>query len=130
MFEGAKFNTFKNVKSKCYIGSKLDSTFDDEGNEIKNYDTPKAYSFNIQPVSSLNSSSAEIESFGENVNRMKVAVITDRNKYAGKFKEFDCAYLDGVRPQNEARNGQNANYRIYSVQTQNVAIRIFFIKTV
>ena len=130
MFEGAKFNTFKNVKSKCYIGSKLDSTFDDEGNEIKNYDTPKAYMFNIQPVNSLTASSGEIESFGENVNRMKVAVITDRNKYAGKFKEFDCAYLDGATPSNEKVNGQNANYRIYSVQTQNVTIRVFFIKIV
>ena len=48
-FEGAKFNTFKNVKSICYIGSKLESTFDDNGNEIKNYDKPEKYSFNIHP---------------------------------------------------------------------------------
>lgn len=130
MFEGAKFNTFKNVKSICYIGSKLESTFDDDGNEIKNFDTPRPYSFNIQPVNSLNSSAGEIESFGENVNKMKVAVITDRDKYFGKFKEFDCAYLDGASPRNEIRKGQNANYRIYSVQTQNVTIRIFFIKIV
>lgn len=130
MFEGAKFNTLTNVKSKCYIGSKLDSTFDDNGNEIKNYDTPEEYYFNIQPVSSLNTSSAEIESFGENVNRMKVAVVTNRAKYDNKFKEFDCAYLDGVTPNGESQNGQNANYRVYSVQPQNVAIRIFFIKII
>ena len=126
-FEGAKFNTFKNVKSICYIGSKLESTFDDDGNEIKNYDTPQKYSFNIQPLSSSNS---DIESFGENAEKMKVAVITNRTKYDGKFKEFDCAYLDGATPEGESVNGQNANYRIYSVQPQNVVIRVFFIKTV
>lgn len=127
MFEGAKFNTFKNVKSICYIGSKLESTFDDNGNEIKNYDKPEKYSFNIQPLSSSNS---DIESFGENADKMKVAVITNRTKYDGKFKEFDCAYLDGATPEGESINGQNANYRVYSVQPQNVVIRVFFIKTV
>lgn len=126
MFEGAMFNTFTNVKSKCYIGSKLESTFDDSGNEIKNYDKPKEYSFNIQPVTL----SSDIQAFGENSNKMKVAVITNRKKYEGKFKEFDCAYLDGATPEGEKINGQNANYRIYSVQPQNVAIRVFFIKTI
>lgn len=126
MFEGAMFNTFTNVKSKCYIGSKLESTFDDSGNEIKNYDKPIKYSFNIQPVTL----SSDIQAFGENANKMKVALITNRKKYEGKFKEFDCAYLDGATPEGEKINGQNANYRIYSVQPQNVAIRVFFIKTI
>ena len=130
MFEGASYNTFENVKSKCYIGSKLDSTFDDEGNEIKVYDKPQAYSFNIQPVNSLTASASEIQSFGENANKMKVAVITNRKKYDNKFKEFDLAYLDGATPDKETINGQNANYRIYSVQPQNVVIRVFFIKLV
>ena len=130
MFEGASYNTFTNVKSKCYIGSKLDSTFDDSGNEIKNYDTPAEYSFNIQPVNSLTTSASEIESFGENANKMKVAVITNRKKYENKFKEFDCAYLDGVTPEGESVNGQNANYRIYAVYNQNVVIRVFFLKIV
>ena len=130
MFEGAGYNTFENVKSKCYISSKLDSNFDDEGNEIKVYDEPEAYSFNIQPVNSLTASASEIQSFGENANKMKVAVITNRKKYDNKFKEFDLAYLDGATPENETVNGQNANYRIYSVQPQNVIIRVFFIKLV
>ena len=130
MFEGAVYNTFENVKSKCYIGSKLDSTFDDEVNEIKVYDEPQAYSFNIQPVNSLTASASEIQSFGENANKMKVAVITNRKKYDNKFKEFDLAYLDGATPEGETINGANANYRIYSVQPQNVVIRVFFIKLV
>ena len=129
MFDGLAYDTFENVKSKCYIGSKLDSTFDDSGNEIKNYDEPQKYIFNIQPVNSVTSNSAEIQSFGENANKMKVAVIS-RKKYENKFKEFDCAYLDGATPENELKHGQNANYRIYSVQPQNVVIRVFFIKIV
>lgn len=126
MFEGTLFNTFKYVKSKCYIGSKLESDFDDNGNEIKKFAKPKEYFFNIQPVSSA----SDIQDFGENASKMKVAVITNRAKYENKFKEFDCAYLDGVTPSGEKVNGQNANYRVYSVRPQNVVIRVFFMKIV
>lgn len=124
MFNGVNFSTFNNVNSTCYIGSKLDSKFDDNGNEISTYDKPQKYRFNIQPVSST----SDIQEFGENANKMKVAVITNRKKYEGKFKEFDCAYLDGATPEGESINGEKANYRVYSVQNQNVAIRVFFMK--
>lgn len=124
MFEGIRYSTFANVKSKCYIGSKLDSIFDDMGNEHKQYARPESYAFNIQPVTNA----SDIQAFGDNVSKMKVAVITNRKKYEGKFKEFDCAYLDGATPEGEKVNGQNANYRIYAVQNQNVIIRVFFIK--
>lgn len=124
MFEGIRYSTFANVKSKCYIGSKLDSTFDDMGNEHKQYAHPELYAFNIQPITNT----SDIQAFGDNVSKMKVAVITNRKKYEGKFKEFDCAYLDGATPEGEKVNGQNANYRVYAVQNQNVIIRVFFIK--
>lgn len=124
MFSGVRFSTFTNVKSKCYIGSKLESEFDDYGNEITVYGTPEKHRFNIQPVTST----SDIQEFGEIANKMKVAVITNRKKYEGKFKEFDCAYLDGASPEGETVNGEKANYRIYAVQNQNVIIRVFFIK--
>lgn len=124
MFSGVRFSTFTNVKSKCYIGSKLESEFDDYGNEITVYGTPEKHRFNIQPVTST----SDIQEFGEIANKMKVAVITNRKKYEGKFKEFDCAYLDGASPEGETINGEKANYRIYAVQNQNVIIRVFFIK--
>ena len=124
MFSGVRFSTFTNVKSKCYIGSKLESEFDDYGNEITVYGTPEKHRFNIQPVTST----SDIQVFGEIANKMKVAVITNRKKYEGKFKEFDCAYLDGASPEGETINGEKANYRIYAVQNQNVIIRVFFIK--
>lgn len=126
MFEGVQYSTLENVKTTCYIGSKLDSSFDDNGNEIVHYDKPEKYKFNIQPVNST----SDVQEFGEKANRMKVAVVLNRKKYENKFKEFDCVYLDGVTPDEEIINGQNANYRIYSVQPQNVAIRIFFIKII
>lgn len=124
MFSGVRFSTFTNVKSKCYIGSKLESEFDDYGNEITVYGTPEKHRFNIQPVTST----SDIQEFGEIANKMKVAVITNRKKYEGKFKEFDCAYLDGASPEGETVKGEKANYRIYAVQNQNVIIRVFFIK--
>lgn len=126
MFEGVCFNTFTDVKSSCYIGKKLKSNFDDSGNEIPIYDEPEKYNFNIQPVTST----SDIQEFGEISSKMKVAVITNRKKYENKFHEFDCAYLDGATPEGEPINGANANYRVYSVQNQNVVIRVFFIKLV
>lgn len=115
-----------NLKSKLYIAKKLESTEDDYGNEINNYDKPIKYYFNVQPASS----SSEVQAFGELARSMKVAVITEKAKYINKFKEFDLAYLDGVTPENEIKNGLNANYRIYSVQVQNAIIKVYFIKIV
>lgn len=128
MFEGVKFSTFKHKESTCYIALKEQSTFDDSGNEINNYGKPEKFKFNIQPVSTANTS--DIQEFGENIGKMKVAIILNRDKYEGKFKEFDLAYLDGITPEGESKNGENANYRVYSVRNQNVAISVFFIKLV
>ena len=50
--------------------------------------------------------------------------------YKNKFKEFDKVYLDGATPNGELKFGDNANYRIYSIQPQNVAIMIYFLKIV
>ena len=61
---------------------------------------------------------------------MKVAVITERYKYDNKFEEFDVAYLDGVNPNGEVIKGDNANYRVYAVQPQNMIIKLYFIKLV
>lgn len=124
MFEGVRQNTFKNVKSKFYVGKKLASGFDENGNEIKIFDEPKPYYFNVQPVTNT----SDIQEFGENTSRMKVAIITNRQKYENTFNEFDCAYLDGATPEGETLYGEKANYRVYAVQKQNVAIRVFFIK--
>ena len=126
MYNINKMSIFKNLKTTCYIASKLGSTEDEEGNEITQYDTPKKYVFNIQPVVNNSVEGADIQAFGELAQRMKVAVITERDK----FKEFDLAYLDGATPENELYNGQNANYMVHLVAVQNTIIRVFFTKIV
>lgn len=115
-----------NLKSKLYIAKKLESIEDEFGNEITNYDKPIKYFFNVQPASTA----SEIQAFGELAKSMKVAVITEKDKYLNKFKEFDLAYLDGITPDNESINGINANYRVYAVQPQNAIIKVYFIKLV
>lgn len=108
-------------KKRIYIASKLDSDYDDYGNEITNYATPIEYQFNVQPISS----EADIEEFGENAKQMQKAII-DKTQYEGIFKEFDKAYLDGANPVGEIKNGANANYKLYPPRNQNKVIAIYF----
>lgn len=126
MYNINRTSIYKNLKTKCYIASKVGTYEDENGNEIPEYKKPEKFIFNIQPVNS----DSEIRTFGELAPRMKVAVLTERNKYDGVFKEFDLAYLDGASPSNEIINGDNANYRIYAVQPQNMIIKVYFIKLV
>lgn len=116
---------FKNLYQNIYITKKNGTKEDYYHNEIPTYDKPELYrKWNIQFVKA----ESEILEFGENVSNMKVAVIPNNAFYANKFSEFDLAYLDGATPNGEAINGQNANYRIYSVRPQNSIIKIYFLK--
>ena len=126
MYNINRTSIYKNLKTKCYIASKIGTYEDDNGNEIPEYKKPEPFRFNIQPVNS----DSEIRTFGELAPRMKVAVLTERNKYDGVFNEFDLAYLDGASPSNEIIYGDNANYRIYAVQPQNMIIKLYFLKLV
>lgn len=115
------------MKSKVYIASKLPyETTDEYGNEVVEYDKPKEYFFNIQPINS----NSDVQSFGERAKNTKVAVITQKDYYLGKFKEFDLAYLDGVTPDGEIKNGYNANYKIYAIQPQNAILKVYFEKII
>lgn len=126
MYNIRKTYVYKNFEQKCWIASKKEPKEDDNGNQIPDYATPISYIFNIQPINS----ESEIRAFGELAPRMKVAVLTDRDKYDNVFKEFDLAYLDGASPSNEKINGDLANYRIYAVQPQHMIIKIYFLKLV
>ena len=114
-----------NYKTDCYIAKKLDVEYDEYGNQIEKYDTPKPFSFNIQPVNS----SSEIQAFGEKATSMRKALVS-KKIYLNEFKEFDKVYLDGATPENETINGANANYRIYAINPQNVALIIYMTKLV
>lgn len=124
MYNINKQNVF-DYKSNIYIAKKLETTQDENLNQIENYDTPIKYRFNVQSVNE----DSEVREFGELANRMKVALITEKSKYIGKFYDFDKVYIDRT-PKGEIKNGANADYRIYSVRNQNTCIRIYFLKLV
>lgn len=111
----------KKWNKTIWIAKKIDTSEDDYGNVIVNYDEPIKYQINVQPISS----SPDIEEFGENASLIQKAVIK-KDKYLGKFKEFDIAYLDEATPENEEINGANANYRLYPPRNQNKCIVLYF----
>lgn len=109
-------------RKPLYIASKLSVDIDEEGNEVNVYDTPVAYEFNYQPVTS----EADIQEFGENVEKVMRMVIPI--SYKDSFKEFDVAYLDGATPDDEVVNGMNANYTLRSPRIGNNVIVIYMDK--
>lgn len=112
-----------NYLSTIYIAKKLDSEYDDNGNEIPKYDTPIKYRFNMQ----ANQDSSFIAEYGDTATSVKVVMITDKTLYDGKFKEFDKVYVY-TTPENEIENGFNADYRILAVRPQNTCIKLFITK--
>lgn len=111
-------------KKTLYIASFLKDNMDDLGNKISTYDVPQYIGKeNIQPLSGT----SEVEEYGTKVSKMQ-KVLLDYNKYLGKFKENDLAYIEDITPENEQINGDNANYRIDSVRNQNRKIAIYFEK--
>lgn len=115
----------KKWNKKIWIASKIGTEEDDYGHEIPIYDKPKMYMMNVQPISSY----SDMQEFGEKAEQIQKAVI-EYDKYFGKFKEFDVAYLDGANPENELINGENANYRLYPPRNQNKVIQIYFTRLV
>lgn len=105
---------------KLYIASLNSINADDDENEIFVYDKPIEYNFNYRSVSS----EAELAEFGERVQEMKKAVIPI--KYAGMFKSYDVAYLDGAKPDGETVYGANANYKLLPPRNGNSVIIIYF----
>ena len=111
------------VKSKIYIASWLENIVDDYGNLINQYDEPKPYMFNVQTLNE----SVSMQVFGREVIASKVISITQKDKYLGKFKEYDLVYVDNI-PENELEYGDNADYFISGVRNQNTSIRIYLTK--
>lgn len=107
-------------QKKIYIASKKGITVDDFGNEIIEYEKPKMYMFNVQPVNSY----IDLVEFGEKATQIQKAIIP--MKYKHYFKENDLAYLDDVTPNGEQENGDNANYRLRPPRNQNKVIAIYF----
>ena len=113
------------VKSPIYIAKRTGFVQDEYLNQTETFDEPVRYYLNVQTVSS----DSEIREFGENANSMKCISITEKTKYLNKFNEFDRVYIN-TTPDGEAENGENADYRIYSVRNQNTSILIYLKKLV
>lgn len=123
MYNINKTNIHQNWNKICYISSKLPSKIDDYGNEISQYEVPVKYKFNYQPVTNSGELST-LESFGFTSQGL-VKALLDLN-YLGKIKEFDLAYLYDAKPDNEKKNGENANYRVVKFIPQNTKILVYF----
>lgn len=111
-------------KKSLYIASLLEDNFDEHGNTISTYNEPVFIGLeNIQPLNG----STDIEEYGNRVSKMQ-KVLLDYDKYIGKFKENDLAYIEDTTPKGEKVYGDNANYCINSVRNQNRKIAIYFEK--
>ena len=123
MVNNMDFNYFG---KKIYIAKQIGTEEDTNGNDYPIYDEPEEYYFNVQPVTS----DTELNAFGYTGSQIMRAVCS-RAKYEGIFHEGDVAYLDGQTPAEEARNGQNANYKIKgNPLNQNLATVIYFEKII
>ncbi len=114
-------NRYSKWNKKIWIAKKIGTEEDDYGHERAIYDQPQPYMMNVQPISAY----PDMQEFGERAEQVQKAVI-ECNKYFGKFKEFDLAYLDGASPEGEKVHGENANYRLYPPRNQNKVIQIYF----
>ena len=89
---------------ELYIAKKIGVAEDGDLNEVPIYGTPEKYMFNYRGVKS----DAEIAEFGEKAKITQRMVIP--REYENDFHEFDVAYMYGASPENELKNGDNANY--------------------
>ena len=111
-------------KKSLYIASFIEDSLDDYGNKITIYTEPVFVGEeNMQPLSG----STDIEEYGNKVSKMQ-KVLLDYDKYLGKFKENDLAYIEDTTPEGEEVYGDNANYKVDSVRNQNRKIAIYFEK--
>ena len=106
---------------EIYIAKKIGTIEDDYGHETVQYDKPKKYLMNVQPLSG----SSDIEAYGSRIMQMQKGMC-EYDKYFGKFSEDDVVYLDGATPDGETVYGEFGNYRIDAVLNQNKRIAIYF----
>ena len=106
-------------RKDVFVAKRLGSSRDSQGNKVYTYDTPIAYNFNIQPMNA----DTVIEMFGANAKEMFRALIVNKEY---DIKELDKVYLNGNTPTNELNNGDNANFIVRRVSTQNIVTVFYF----
>ena len=117
-------NIFQNWNKDLYIATKDKVELDDYGNEIITYNEPFYFGkVNYQPLTKKDLE-AYIKIYGETQNSI-ISLLIDYTE-DGRFKAFDVAYLYGATPENEEKNGANANYIVRSYKPQNTKIMVIF----
>lgn len=117
-----------------YIAKKLGVEKDDYGNEIPYYELPiQEHCFSYMPTAGQ----VDYQIYGSQISNMFTSYLP--MCYLGKINSGDVAYMiDGeiqnireLKEQDEINNDihcQNANYRVRTVQPQNVRVKIVFEK--
>lgn len=118
-----------------YIAKRKEINYDDYGNAIEVFETPKKYRFFYMPVVS-DPKSIDYQVYGALSNYMFRCFIP-YNVYVGNFHQGDRAYLIDedlqIQDMDNVANKDNeycekANYEIIDVKPQNMVIKLLFRK--
>lgn len=117
-----KSHIFRNWNKDMYIATKDEVVVDDYDNEIVTYNKPFFFGkVNYQPLTTKQME-AYIQTYGETENNVVSCLVDFKDRY--KFNIFDVAYLYDATPNNEVKNGANANYKIRAFKPQNTKIMV------
>ena len=105
-----------------YIATKKEIVVDDYNNELVVYNKPFYLGkVNYQPLT-VKQLEAYMKTYGETNNNIVSCLIDYKDK--DKFNIFDLAYLYDATPNNEIRNGDNANYIVKAFKSQNTKVMV------
>lgn len=117
-----KSHIFQNWNKDMYIATKDEVVVDDYDNEIVTYNEPFFFGkVNYQPLTTKQLE-AYMQTYGETENNIVSCLIDFKDRY--KFNIFDLAYLYDAKPDNEVKNGANANYIVRAFKPQNTKIMV------
>lgn len=118
-------------EKELWIAKRIKIETNDFGVDVEEFEEPKKYRFNYQPVSG----NTNLLEYGERINDVFRTFIN--REYLGKIKVGDRVYLeDGETLQSDLEDlvdsdnkyCEKANYTVRAVLPQNLKIRVDFIK--
>lgn len=112
----------KNMFTKPYYYAKLIGTETVNGRPQTTYQTPILLNHNYQRLSGK----SEFASYGEKSMNMYRAVLPNNEYNRELFTRFSLAYFEGNNPEDEFKNGDNANYFVTDVFPVNLSLHVYF----
>lgn len=92
------------------------------GRSIRLYDTPIELEHNVKRASG----NSDYSMYGNRIQDMFKAVISNTKDNRELFTRFSLAYLDGVTPSGELNNGDQANFFVADVAVYNLSMHVYF----